>query len=116
MKPHQANLINALILIGLGLWGYFTGAFSAGKYASTALIAPTAGIILLLMNGGLKRENKAIAHVVVLLTLLLLLALFMPFSKQEGLPKMRTGIMMFSCLVATAVFIKSFIDARKAKA
>ncbi len=116
MKPAQANLINALILIGLGLWGYFTGAFGAGKYLSTALIAPVTGLILLLMNGGLKRENKAIAHVVVLLTLLLFLALFMPFMKQEGLPKMRTGIMIFSCLVATAVFIKSFIDARKAKA
>jgi len=111
MKPFQANFINALILIGLGLWGYF----SSQNPSPTALIAPIAGVLLLLMTSGVRKENKVVAHIAVVLTLLLFIALFMPLMKQEGLPKMRIGVMMFSCLVALAVFIKSFIDARKAR-
>jgi len=112
MKPFQANLINAVILIGLGLWGYF----SSESPSPTALIAPISGVLLLLMTSGIRKENKVIAHIAVVLTLLLFVALFMPLMRQTGLPKMRIGVMMFSCLVALAVFIKSFIDARKAKA
>ncbi len=116
MKPYQANLINAAILIGLGLWGYFTGSGSP-----TALIAPAVGVVLLAMHPWMKKENKAIAHVVVLLTLLLLIALFMPLKSALGkeevnsLAVMRTGVMILSCLTALMVFIKSFRDARKAR-
>ena len=113
MKPFQANLINAVILIGLGLWGYF----GSETPSPTALIAPAFGVLLLLMTPGLRKENKIIAHIVVVLTLLLLIALVKPLTGDgDQLAKMRVGVMMFSCLVATAVFIKSFIDARKAKA
>lgn len=111
MRPYQANLINAIILIALGLWAFLTNMDGS----KTQLIAPAFGLVLLLMSPGVKKENKAVAHIVVVLTLLLFIALFRPFMNATGLPKMRVGIMLFSCLVALAVFIKSFIDARKAK-
>ena len=111
MKPFQANIVNALVLIGLGLWGYL----SSTDPSPTALIAPISGVLLLAMTPGVRTENKVIAHIAVLLTLLLLVALFMPFMAREGIAKMRVGIMMFSCLIALVVFIKSFIDARKAR-
>ncbi len=112
MKPHTANLINAAILIGLGIWGYL----ASETGSPTALIAPVSGLILLLMTPGIRKDNKVIAHIAVVLTLLLFIALFMPFMAREGLAKMRVGVMLLSCLTALAVFIKSFIDARKAKA
>ena len=69
MKTYQANLLNSIVLIIIGLWGYFE------VVSPTALIPVFFGLVLLLCNGGVKKENKVIAHIVVLLTLLLLVAL-----------------------------------------
>ena len=54
----------------MGLWGYF----ESESKAITALIPVIIGTILLLVNKGVKNENKALAHVAVLLTFLILLA------------------------------------------
>ena len=46
-----------------GLWGYF----ESESKAITALIPVIIGTILLLVNKGVKNENKALAHVAVYL-------------------------------------------------
>ena len=69
MKASKANLINSISLIGFGLWGYFE------VTSPTALIPVGFGLILLLCYNGVKNQNKIIAHVAVLLTLVILLAL-----------------------------------------
>ena len=71
MKAHTASLINALILIALSLWGYF----SSETPSMTALIPTAIGVVLLALNNGVKKENKVIAHIAVLLTLLSLIGL-----------------------------------------
>lgn len=109
MKPFQANLINAIVLISLGMWGYYE------TQAPTSLIAPASGAILLALHSGLKKENKAIAHAVVLITFLLLLSLVMPLMKREGTAMLRVATMMVSCAIAMFVFIKNFRDVRKAR-
>ena len=63
MKPHKISFVNAITLISFGLWGYIDV-----DYSPTALIPVIFGVIILILNPGLKRENKAIAHIVVLLT------------------------------------------------
>lgn len=113
MKPYQANLINAVILTTLGLWGYF--ASSAG----TALIPVGFGVLFALMTPPFKKENKVVAHIVVLLTFLLIIALIKPLMGAIGDDRttavIRVSLMIASCIYAMTVFIRSFIDARKAR-
>ncbi len=113
MKAHTASLINAVLLVGLGLWGYF----ASESPSPTALIPVVFGVILALLNGGVKKENKVIAHIAVLLTLLILFGLIKPLmgvlERGNTMGIVRVGAMLLSTVVALIYFIKSFIDARK---
>ena len=115
MKAHTASLINAVLLIVLPLWGYL----SSETPSKTALIPAGIGIILLAMNPGVKKENKVIAHIAVLLTLLILIALIKPLmgavGRGDGLAILRLAVMIISTALAMVFFVKSFIDARKRK-
>ena len=68
MKASLSSLLNAIILISMGLWGYF----ESESKVITALIPVIIGIILLLVTRALN-ENKALAHVAVFLHLILAL-------------------------------------------
>ena len=113
MKASTASLLNAIILISMGLWGYF----ESESKAITALIPVIIGTILLLVNKGVKNENKALAHVAVLLTFLILLGLVKPllgaFERENTYAIIRVLLMIISSLWAMISFIKSFISARK---
>ena len=113
MKASSSSLLNAIILISMGLWGYFE---SVSK-AITALIPVIIGTILLLVNKGVKNENKALAHVAVLLTFLILLGLVKPllgaFERENTYAIIRVLLMIISSLWTMISFIKSFISARK---
>ncbi|MEO1623613.1 MAG: hypothetical protein AAFV25_00550 [Bacteroidota bacterium] len=113
MKPYIANLVNAAALIIMGVWGYFeTG-------SATAFIPAGFGVALALCTPGVKSENKAVAHIAVLLTLLILLALAgmrLPKALNAGgMGLVRTLVMIATSVVAMIAFVKSFIDARKAR-
>ncbi|MAZ58730.1 MAG: hypothetical protein CMP56_04945 [Flavobacteriales bacterium] len=118
MKPHKANLINSLILIILGFWGAFPFIMHQTGSA-TSLIPIIFGILLILLNPGLKKECKIRSHIVVLLTIVILISLFMPLKgaieRTDTTAIIRIIIMMVSSLFATFTFIKSFIAARKQK-
>jgi len=113
MKAHQASLINAILLIALSLWGYF----SSETPSVTAFIPTVIGAALLFMNPGIKSENKIIAHVAVVLTLVILLGLIKPLTgaigRDDSMAVIRLAIMLISTIVALAVFIKSFIENKK---
>jgi len=115
MKAHVASLINAVILIGFGLWAYL-GSDTPSK---TALIPVVFGVVLALLSPGVRKENKIIAHIAVLLTLLVLGGLVKPLlgalDRSDGLAIMRVGVMIVSTVVALFFFIKSFIDVRRAR-
>ena len=68
MKAHIASLVNAVSLIGLSLWGYL----ASSSPSITALIPTFIGVVLIALNNGVKKENKVVAHIAVLLTLLIL--------------------------------------------
>jgi len=113
MKPHVTNLLNSIVLIGVGLWGYFETS------SPTAFILVGFGVVLLLLNGGVKKENKVIAHIAVVLTLIVLLAMggrLLPKAIDEGgLKLIRAVLPTITSVLALFSFIKSFIDARKAR-
>jgi hypothetical protein len=115
MKAHTASLINAVILIGFGLWAYM-GSETPSK---TALIPVGFGVVLLSLYKGIKKEDKIVAHVAVLLTLVILAGLVKPLTASIGrgdaLAIGRVAVMIISTIVAVVFFIKSFIDVRRAR-
>ena len=115
MKAATANLVNAIVLIAAGLYGYFGIAAADGSHSLTALIPAAFGILFLAMQKGVANHNKVIAHVVVVLTLLLLVMCIMRFAKvQDWVDKKYVFLVcIISNAVALIAFIASFIEARK---
>ncbi|MEM6375651.1 MAG: hypothetical protein AAF686_05380 [Pseudomonadota bacterium] len=117
MTAPTANLLNSITLIALSIWGFVEIGMSSG----TALIPGAAGIMLLVCQKGVKEENKIIAHIAVLVTLLIFLALLVPLSSalgdvyQEPLALLRLVVMMLTCVLAIIAFIRSFKAARRAR-
>jgi hypothetical protein len=115
MKAHTASLINSLVLIGFGLWAYF-GSETPSK---TAFIPVGSGVVLLSLYKGVEKEDKIIAHIAVLLTLLILGGLVKPLTaaidRADPLAIARVSVMIGSTLVALFFFIKSFVDVRRAR-
>ena len=115
MKAHIASFINALILISFGLWGYFVSITPS----FTALIPVVFGLVLLATNTGVKRENKTIAHIAVMLTFLVMLGLFMPLRgailRDDTAALLRVLVMLTASIIALGYFVKSFLVARRKK-
>ena len=117
MKAAVASLINALILVGFGLWAYF----GSDDPSKTAFIPVGFGVALLLCVPGVKKEDKIVAHIAVLLTLLILAALCVKplpaaIERGDGLAIARLTVMVVSTVTALFFFVKSFVDVRRARA
>ena len=114
-KPYQISAINAVSLIALGSYGYI----KSDSPSITALIPVIFGVLLLLMNSGIKSENKLIAHVAVTLTLVILFGLAMPLlgaiGRSDTYAILRVSVMVITTVVSMVFFVKSFIEARKNK-
>ena len=109
------NLINSIALISMSAWGYVdTNSF-------TALIPAFFGILLLILGTMLTNEKlvKLSAHLVVLFTLLILLALVIQVLpgvyERGGIGLIRVILMISTSSIAMIIFIKSFIDNRKSR-
>ncbi|KAA5540970.1 hypothetical protein FYK55_18880 [Roseiconus nitratireducens] len=115
MTPANVSLLNALVLIVVGLAGYVT----SETPSKTAFIPVVFGGILLILNPGVRKKNKTVAHVAVLATLLILLGLIMPLKgaigRGDGAAIARVSLMLLTTLVAMVVFVRSFIQARREK-
>ena len=122
MKAEKMNLINSLSLVILGAWGYIdVSNYALNTIISfehwTALIPVICGFILLLCQNGIKNKSKVIAHIAVLVTLLIFIALVgkrLPISiEQGGVGLFRVLAMSLTSLIALILFIRSFIENRK---
>ncbi len=109
------NLVNSIALISMSAWGYIdTNSF-------TALIPAAFGVVLLILGTMLTNEKlvKISAHLVVLFTLLILLALVIQVLPgvldRGGIGLIRVILMILTSSIAMIVFIKSFIDNRKSR-
>ncbi len=115
MNAHTASLINAITLISMGVWGYF-GSMTPSP---TALIPVFVGVILMVLNNGIKYDNKVIAHIAVVLTFIILIALskilFKRIDDGNTMAIVRVGLMVVTSLFAMVMFMKSFRDARIAR-
>ena len=97
----------------MGLWGYF----GSPTPSFTSLIPVFAGMILLALTRGIRKANKTIAHISVIFTLLVLIALIKPLSgslsRNDHAATARVLVMMFTCVLALVIYIKSFIDVKQ---
>ena len=113
MNSTNANIINSICLIVIGLWGYFEVS------SPTALIPVGFGAVLILCTSGVKNQNKVVAHIAVLLTFIILVALAgmrLPKSIEKGgLGLVRVLLMIGTSLLSMGYFVSSFIAARKAR-
>ena len=109
------NLVNSIALISMSAWGYIdTNSF-------TALIPAAFGVVLLILGTMLTNEKlvKISAHLVVLFTLLILIALVIQVLPgvldRGGIGLISVILMILTSSIAMIVFIKSFIDNRKSR-
>lgn len=113
MTAATTNLINALTLIFMSIWGYF----GSETPSPTAFIPAVFGVILLVLNTGVRRENKLVAHIAVTLTLIILISLFAPLTgalgRNDTEAVIRIMVMIMTSIVAMVMFVRSFIRARK---
>ena len=122
MKAEKMNLINSLTLVVIGIWGYIdVSNYNFAEIISfehwTALIPVIFGVILLLCTNGIRNSNKLIAHLAVLLTLLIFIALVavrLPKSIVKGdIGILRVIVMSLTSFLAFIAFIRSFIENRR---
>lgn len=105
MSSAIVSLLNALILIILGLFGYFV----SDNPSVTALIPVFVGIVLLLLNRGIWLGKKRVIKAATVLTFILIIGLIKPLlgtisrSDSEGI--MRVLVMMFMSLISLGFFI-----------
>ena len=122
MKTYQANMLNVLTLIAMSLWAYFAYEPTPDKMSPsvTTFIPLVFGVILLLCHNGIKKENKIIAHVAVLVTLLSVIGLVIKplmsaLDEDRFIAVFRVGAMILTGVIAMITFIQSFIRNRRQK-
>jgi hypothetical protein len=112
MKPFQANLLNAAMLVLMGLWGYF----SSTAPSNTALIPVIFGGTFLVATPPFKQGNTIVANIILLLTFLLVIALFMPLkgsvTRGDTVGIIRVIIMLVTSILALTIFIRNLINKR----
>ena len=111
MNPYFATLLNGIVLIVMSVWAY------TGSSSFTALIPAIFGVLFLAMAPGVKKHNKAIAHIVVVLAVLLVAALIRPLmgtlERDSMIGTIRIAAMLGTTVLALVIYVKSFLDARK---
>ncbi|MEO1054056.1 MAG: hypothetical protein AAFX87_25690 [Bacteroidota bacterium] len=116
MQPHQVNRALSFIYILAGLIGFLARYIEQGDFQYTALIPAIFGLILLPMTKGIRQENKVIAHVAVLVTLLVAVMVSSMLFKNDFEVTRKSIIFMVivaASLVALVIYIKGFIDKKR---
>ena len=115
MKATTVNLLNSVVLIIAGLYGYLGVAAADGHHSPTALIPSAFGVLFIILGLFWAKAPKVISHTVVVLTLVLLIMCLMRFVKVEGWDAKK--YIFLACVlsngIAMILFVKSFIDVRK---
>jgi hypothetical protein len=97
---------NALVLIVIGVYGYFTSG------SPTALIAPGVGILLLAMVYPTMKENAVVAHIGVGLTLVASVAFLITGINRGNALIIAMGVITFICF---DLYILNFVLRKKQK-
>jgi hypothetical protein len=119
--PHKVNIIYAILLIVLGLFGFLARYFEMGDFQVTSLIPAFFGVLLIPMTKGIKNENTVIAHIAVVLTLVLGVMIAYMFFKNlnaDFVGSRKFFIFLISGIasfIALGIYVAGFIDKKKNK-
>jgi len=110
-NPHIVNLIYSSFLILTGITGFILRYLESNDFQYTALIPSVYGIVLLSLSRGIKRENKIISHVAVLLTLILAVftLVMVIINSGDGFMVSRRGIILMLILISSFVVLGIYI-------
>jgi len=104
MNIYKIMIGNAIVLIGLGIYGYVISG------SPTALIAPGIGVILLLLAFPVKNENKTAAHIAIILTLIASIMFFVTGFLRGNIIVL---IMAVFTIFALYMYVMDFIRRKK---
>lgn len=100
MKPFMISRIHALVLVGLGLWGYLQSA----SPSVTALIPVVFGVLIFVLNRGVYNGKKGYLISAIILTVLILGGLVMPLKgalgREDSEAVLRVVVMMLFTIVS----------------
>ena len=111
-RPYIINSLNAVVLIVAGLIVYFI----QPSKPVLALVAPGLGIMLLACTYHLRKHNRFVTHTVTAITLLAAIVVIMRLNaagEEWDTRHVLLFVMGLSCLVATGVFMGTFIKERR---
>lgn len=121
-KPYLLTFIYSIVLMLAGVVGFVGRYFELGDYQFTALIPAFFGVAILLLNLGIKKENKLIAHTVVLLTalpsIMVSFMLIKGFVTETMIWNRKAYVFLLVAIVSwytLGVYIKGFVDKKKEK-
>lgn len=110
MKPSQINLFNSCVLLFIGMAGFYANNFNF----HTAIIPIGCGLLFLILNTWLKRNNITGFYVVLILSSVLCIAFIWPLirniEQKDHMGIMRISLEMLSCFLATLVYVKYIVD------
>ncbi|NEW82703.1 MAG: hypothetical protein GZ094_10100 [Mariniphaga sp.] len=116
MKVYLVSMMNAFILMVLGLWSFL----GSENPSPISLIPIITGAFLLSLIRGLRYGSKPMAHISMVLTFLILIAMIVPFisalGHNDSAAAYRIGFMMVSCSIAIGFFVSKIIRVRKKRA
>ena len=113
MKPFYANLINALVLVAMGLWGYL-----ASEVSSPNDLIPLAfGVIFAASSPLIRPTYRLVPFIITALTVLLLIALILSLVGTQPDPGTiwRGILMIVTCVFSATAFLLEFRRRRKAE-
>ncbi|RIJ41862.1 hypothetical protein D1627_07575 [Pontibacter oryzae] len=114
VHPYIINTFNALILIIVGLVGYFTQPTSPIIALSLGFL----GILLLACSYHLHKHNRFVFHTVTALTLLTGALIIWQIDPETFTWNLRNALFLISgvsCLVAVGVYVGTFIQERRTR-
>jgi len=113
MKVYLISMMNAFILMVLGLWSFLGSEIPS----PIALIPVITGALLLSLIKGLRYGSNSMAHISMVVTVLILIAMIVPFISAirlgDSATTYRIGFMMISCSVTIGFFVSRLIRIRK---
>lgn len=113
IQPYQVNLINALVLLAGGLWGYF----HPEAQRSYELIPVAFGLVFLGATPLFRTGNRIATYLVGGLTILLIFALANPlmesFSQGMILKALRLSLMTLSTAAAAGFYLYRLFVSKK---
>jgi hypothetical protein len=103
---HVVMIANAIVLIVLGVGGYF----AAETKSLTAFIGPAIGLILLALSVPTKKENSVAAHIAVVLTFVSAIAILITGIKRGNALVLIMGI---ATMTAFIFYVANFFIRKK---